>query len=199
MLLSGAFWSVVDVHSWESVHEVCIARGCRGHIMGQVQWTHLIGACSKVVDQRSQIWRILPPYKGICIPRISADFFSANFSINRFFSPQCMCGWSAHPRGKNLAQSCNCLPRYGHRGTSWLCLCYSLTGITLNVVEDAGLIDWSEGSDDFIIGEGTEDFLNKSSGAAFGQKKKLLTYYRYFHSMVPDYNNSYNTANRKQN
>ena len=86
-----------------------------------------------------------------------------------------MCGWSAHPRGKKLAQSCDCLPRYGHRGTSWLCLCYSLT-ITLNVVEDAGLIDWNEGSDHFIIGEGTEDFLNKSSGAAFGQKK--IIYWR---------------------
>ena len=62
------------------------------------------------------------------------------------------------------------LRRYGHRGTSWLGLCYSLTR-TLNVVEDAGLIDWKEGSDHFIIGEGAEDFLNKSSGAAFGRKK----------------------------
>ena len=59
----------------------------------------------------------------------------------------------------------------------------SLT-ITLNVGADAELIDWNEGSDHFIIGERAEDFWTNHLALLLAEKNNLLTYYRYFHSMV---------------
>ena len=60
-------------------------------------------------------------------------FFPADFSINRFLLHNVRADDPDIRWKKKLAQACDCLPRYNycHRGTSWLCLCYSLTYITL--------------------------------------------------------------------
>ena len=69
----------------------------------------------------------------------SADFFPADFSINRFLLHN-VCAMIRTSAGKKLAQACDCLPRYGHCGTSLLCLCYSLINVhNAYVVMDGGL------------------------------------------------------------